>query len=234
MPDARDPSSCLLLGGEFLFSLFFCLFAFLKCIYQPFVTLLCLKCHKILENFQRNVQYFSGNSLTGKFYILSLKAQVSQGYDRSLVDLSHSWRSPWEAAHVSVRACCTQTHTSAPSSLSHIGTNLPPGELRGQCPVSTVMGGWLPWGRTFSAFSLIGLLWLHIRPLLLNWSLCSITSTVTGMQGVDSNQLGPSRAPAASGDTGWAQSLQNTWEPGWEALQGKCPSLGFVSKATFE
>ena len=93
------------------------------------------------------------------------------------MDLSHSWRSPWEAARASSRVCCTQTHTSAPSSLSHIGTNLPPGELCGQCRVSTVMGGWLPWGRTFSAFSLIGLSWLHIPPLLLNWSLCSITST---------------------------------------------------------
>ena len=56
------------------------------------------------------------------------------------MDLSHSWRSPWEAAHMSSRACCTRTHTSAPSSLSHKGTNLPPGELCGQCPISTVMG----------------------------------------------------------------------------------------------
>ena len=38
-------------------------------------------------------------------------------------------------------------------------------------------GAWLPWWQTFSTFSFIGLLWLHIPPLLLNWSLCSITST---------------------------------------------------------
>lgn len=145
------------------------------------------------------------------------------------MDLSHSWRSPWEAARASSRVCCTQTHTSAPSSLSHIGTNLPPGELCGQCSVSTSMGSMAAMVtdllHLFLHRSLVASHTtppLELEPMLHHLHLgkggCSITSTQTGMQGVDSNLLGPSRAPPASGDAGWVRSLQSTWEPGWEAL----------------
>ena len=52
-----------------------------------------------------------------------------------------------EAPRVCARAHCTRTsqantctHARAPATSSHVGTKLPPGELRGRCPVSTVIG----------------------------------------------------------------------------------------------